>query len=141
MNLPTPTSKKEVQSFMGIINFVCGSVLDFSLMVKPIHNILNQYRSFSWIHDVENSFIRINKEISSASVLAKLDFKKYFIIYTNSTEEAVSSILLQCDDQDNEKHVAYMSLSLSDDEFKYSYIEKNSFDIVKVVEKFIHFIL
>ena len=34
-----------------------------------------------------------------------------------------------------------MSQSLSDDEFKYSYIEKHAFSIVKVVEKFHHFIL
>jgi hypothetical protein len=34
-----------------------------------------------------------------------------------------------------------MSQSLSDDEFKYSFIEKHSFALVKVVEKFLHFIL
>jgi hypothetical protein len=34
-----------------------------------------------------------------------------------------------------------MSQSLSDDEFKYSYIEKHAFSLVKVVEKFRHFIL
>jgi hypothetical protein len=34
-----------------------------------------------------------------------------------------------------------MSQSLSDDEFKYSYIEKHVFSLVKVVEKFHHFIL
>jgi hypothetical protein len=56
-------------------------------------------------------------------------------------EEAISVILVQCDDQNNEKPVAYMSQSLSDDEFKYSYIEKHAFTLVKVVEKFRHFIL
>jgi hypothetical protein len=34
-----------------------------------------------------------------------------------------------------------MSQILSDDEFKYSYIEKHAFTFVKVVEKFCHFIL
>jgi hypothetical protein len=58
-------------------------------MVKPIHNLLKQYCSFSWNEDVENSFVRIKKAISSTPVLAKLDFKKYFIIYTNATEEGV----------------------------------------------------
>jgi hypothetical protein len=40
------------------------------------------------------------------------------MIYTNAIEEAVSAILMQCDDQGNEKPMAYMSQSLSDDEFK-----------------------
>jgi hypothetical protein len=34
-----------------------------------------------------------------------------------------------------------MSQRLSDDELKYSYIEKHAFALVKVVEKFRHFIL
>jgi hypothetical protein len=141
LNLPTPASKKEVQAFMGIINFVRRFVPDFALMVKPIHNLLKQDRSFSWTEDVENAFVRIKKAISSTPVLAKLDFEKDFIIYTNATEEAVSAILLQCDDQNNEKPVAYMSQILSDDEFKYSYIKKHAFALVKAVEKFRHFIL
>jgi hypothetical protein len=107
---------------VGIINFVPRFVPNFSLMVKPIHNLLKKDRSFSWIGDVENSFIRIKKEISSTPVLAKQDFEKDFIIYTNATEEEFYDILLQCDDQNNEKLVAYMSQILSYDEFKYSYI-------------------
>jgi hypothetical protein len=98
LNRPTPTSKKEVQAFMDIINFVCRFVPNFSLMVKPNHNILKKDCSFSWNKDVENDFIRINKEIISTPVLEKPDFEKYFIIYTNATEEAVSAILVQCDD-------------------------------------------
>ena len=39
------------------------------------------------------------------------------------------------------KPVAYMSQSLSDNKFKYSYIEKHVFSLVSVVEKFRHFIL
>jgi len=73
--------------------------------------------------------------------LEKLIFEKVFIIYTNATEEAIFVILQQHDDQNNENHVAYMGQSLSDDEFKYSCIEKHSFSLVKAIEKFHHFIL
>ena len=121
LNLPAPTSKKEVQDFMGVINFVCRFVPDFAIMVKPIHNLLKQDHSFYWIDDVENS-LGINKAISSAPVLAKPDFEKEFMLYTNATKEAIFSILMQNDDQGNEKLVSYKSQSLSDDEFKYSYI-------------------
>jgi hypothetical protein len=141
LNLPAPTSKKEVQVFMGIIKFVRRFVPDFVVMVKPIHNILKQDHSFSWTGDIENAFVRIKKAISSTPVLVKPDFEKDFIIYTYSMEEELFSILVQCDDQNNKKLVAYMIQSLSYDEFKYSYIEKNVFSLVKVVEKNCHFIL
>jgi len=71
LNIHAPTSKKEVQPFMGIINFVCRFVPDFDVMVKPIQNILKKYHSFSWIDDIENALVGINKAISYASVLAK----------------------------------------------------------------------
>jgi hypothetical protein len=141
LNLPAPTSKKEVQAFMGVINFVCRFVPDFVVMVKPIHNLLKQDRSFFWTDDVENAFVGIKKVISSAPVLAKPDFEKEFMIYTNATKEGIFVILMQGDDQGNKKLVAYMSQSLSDDEFKYSFIEKHAFGLVNVVEIFFHFIL
>jgi hypothetical protein len=126
---------------MGIINFVRRFVPNFVVMVKPIHNLIKHYHSFSWTDDVENAFLRIKKEISSAPVLEKSYFEKYFIIYTNAIEEEIYAILLQSDDQNNEKLVAYMSQILSDDEIKYSYIEKHAFYLIKVIEKFRHFIL
>jgi hypothetical protein len=57
------------------------------------------------------------------------------MIYTNAIEEAIFSILMQCDDQLNEIPMAYTSQRFSDDEFKYSFIEKHDFALVKVVEK------
>jgi hypothetical protein len=40
---------------------------------------------------------------------------------------------MQNDDQGNEKPMDYISQSLYDDEFKYSFIEKHAFALVKVV--------
>ena len=126
---------------MGIINFVHRFVVDFVVMVKPIHNLMKKHHCSFWIDEVDNTFLRVNKAINSAQVLAKPDFEKDFIIYTNATEEAISTILLQCYDQNNENIVAYTSQSLSGDKIKYSYIEKHDFSLVKAIEKFLHFIL
>jgi hypothetical protein len=62
LNLPATVSKKEVQAFMGIINFVHRFVLDFALMVKPINNLLKQDRSFSWTKDIKNAFEGLRKQ-------------------------------------------------------------------------------
>jgi hypothetical protein len=140
LNLPAPTSKKEIQSFMGRINFVRRFVPNFIVMVKPIHNMLKQDQYFSWMEDVEKDFVGVKKE-SVQLQFWRSHFNKEFIIYTNSTEEAIYVVLLQKDDQNNEQHVAYMSQSLSDDEIKYSFIEKHYFTLIKAIEKFHHFIL
>jgi hypothetical protein len=61
---------------MGVINFVLRFVPDFVVTVNPIHNFLKKDHSFYWTDDVEDSFVGINKEISSAPVLVKPDFDK-----------------------------------------------------------------
>jgi hypothetical protein len=74
-------------------------------------------------------------------VLGKPNFDKYFIIYTNATKESIFVILLQKDYQNNNHPIDYMIQSLSDDEFKYTLIEKHTYVLVKDIEKFCHFIL
>jgi len=90
---------------MGTIKFVWRFVPDFVVIVKPIHSMLKHDHPFSWTDDVEKAFIKIKKVINYAHVLVKLDFEKEFITYTNAIEEAISAILMQNDDQNNEKRV------------------------------------
>jgi hypothetical protein len=90
---------------------------------------------------IENVFLGIKNAISSAPILAKPNFAKDFIIYTNVIKEFISAILLQKDDHNNEHPIAYMSQSLPKDEFKHTLIEKHTIALVKAIEKFCHFIL
>jgi hypothetical protein len=85
-NLKSPSSKNEIQSFMGKINFIRRFILDFDRMVKPIHNMLEKDQSFSWNDTIENNFVGIKNAIISTLVLENPDFAKYFIIYTNAIE-------------------------------------------------------
>jgi hypothetical protein len=78
---------------MGRINFVRIFVLNFAVMVKPIHNRLKHDQFFSWTKDVERYFVGIKRAIGSTPVLAKPYFDKDFIIYMNSTEEAIHIFL------------------------------------------------
>jgi hypothetical protein len=121
---------------MGVINFFCRFVPNFVVMVKPIHNFLKQYHSFSWTDDVENDFVGIKKAISSTLVLGKPDFEKEFMIYTNATEEVVSSILMQGDEQGNEKTVAYMSQIFSGDDFNIILLKNMLSLLLKLLKNF-----
>ena len=49
---------------MGRINFVRRFVHNFIVMVKRIHNMLEQDQYFSWTKDVERDFVGIKKVIN-----------------------------------------------------------------------------
>jgi hypothetical protein len=42
VNLPPPTSKKSMQSFLGQINFVRRFIPNFSEMVRPLQNLIKK---------------------------------------------------------------------------------------------------
>ena len=45
---PAPTTKKEVQSFLGFINFYRHFVLDFSFHARPLFDLTKQDAKFTW---------------------------------------------------------------------------------------------
>ena len=137
-NLPPPTTKKDMQSFMGKINFVRRFIHEFFRMVKPIHNLDKKEHECSWSQDTKRGLVDIKKAIF-APMLAQLDFLKDFVIY-NTIEKDSLDIMLQKDDLGSKQSIDFMILSLSNVELKYTLIETNSFSLVKVAEKFHPFI-
>jgi hypothetical protein len=58
------------------------------------------------------------------------------MIYTNATEEVVSSILMQGDEQGNEKTVAYMSQIFSGDDFNIILLKNMLSLLLKLLKNF-----
>ena len=93
-NLPPPTSKKATQAFMGKINFVRCFVPIFAQIVKPIHSLIGKDMSFDRNDERQSTFASIKDAIASAPVLAKPNFNTDFQLYTNATEQPISSIII-----------------------------------------------
>jgi hypothetical protein len=70
-------------------------VLDYATRVKLINLFLKKDQRFEWTEDIQRAFNNIKNAISTAPVLISPDFNKYFIIYSFSSEETISSILTQ----------------------------------------------
>jgi len=64
--------------------------------------MLRKDMKFDWNNESKSAFTSIKDVITSAPVLAKLDFNKDFRLYTNATEQAISAILIQPDPDDYE---------------------------------------
>ena len=80
-----PNSHKEMQSFLGKINFVHRFVPNFSQVVKPVQFLVKKDIPFKWSDEKKNAFTKIRRAIAEALALMSPDFSKYFILYTFST--------------------------------------------------------
>ena len=47
-NLPTPKSIKDVRLFLGYVGFYRRFIKDFSVISKPLYNLLTKKNVFEW---------------------------------------------------------------------------------------------
>ena len=91
------------------INFLRWFILDFARFTLPINKLLRKDANFEWSQQAKEAFNEIKEWIAKALVLAGANFDKDFLIYSYSSEEAYTAMLMQKDDEHNEKPIAFLS--------------------------------
>ena len=94
LKLGEPRSKKEIQSFLGQVNFLRRFVPSFVEILMNITNMLKKGHEIKWNTEARESFWEIKKAISEAPVLASPDFTKYFSVFSYASEHTIVGVLL-----------------------------------------------
>jgi hypothetical protein len=76
--VPLPVSKKALQSFLGLTNFVHRFIPNYAKIIKPIYKLLKKDVKFEWNDESKRAFQSIKTAISEALVLISLDYTKDF---------------------------------------------------------------
>ena len=63
------TNKKQVQYFIGMINYLSKFFLRLSELAEPIRELSKDKVSFNWWTEDQQAFVQMKKEIASAPVL------------------------------------------------------------------------
>jgi len=93
--LSLPWSRKEVQVFLGKINFLRRFVSNFAEMVKHITTMLSKGKEVKWTAKPRESFIQIKKALIEAPVLINPDYSKDFLIFSFASFDTIATVLLQ----------------------------------------------
>lgn len=70
-----------------------------------------------------NVFPHIKQVIAKAPTLYNSYFTKYFLLYTFTSNTSLTLVLKQKDDQNNERLISFMSVSLQGPELNYPTID------------------
>jgi hypothetical protein len=122
--LALPRSKKEVQSFLGKINFLRRFVSNFVELVKDITVMLKKGNEIKWTVESHSSFDQIKKVVTEAPVLISPNYSKDFMIFSFASFDTMAVVLLQKNDEGFEQPIAFFSRALRDAELKYDIMEK-----------------
>jgi hypothetical protein len=119
-----PRNKKEIQSFLGKVNFLRRFITNFAEVVKHITNMLRKDNGIKWTVEAKQSFADIKKVLTEAPVLVSLNFAKEFMIFSFALEHTIIGVLLQKNEQNLEQSIAFYNKSLRDSTLKYDIMEK-----------------
>jgi hypothetical protein len=122
--LALPRSKKEVQYFLGKINFLRMFVSNFVELVKDITVMLRKGNKIKWTAESRSSFDKMKKAVTEAPMLISPNYSKYFMIFSFASFYTVKTVFLQNNDEGFEQPIAFFSRELRDAELKDDIMEK-----------------
>lgn len=135
-NWPTPKNLKQVRGFLGIAGWYRRFIENFSSIVFPITETLSTKKKFIWTPEANIAFKKIKVLLSSSPVLVNPDFAKKFFLHCDASDYGIGAVLVQLDNQGQEKPVAFMSKKLNTAQRKYSVTERECLAAVEAIEKF-----
>ena len=130
---PTPTSKEQVRSFLGLAGYYARFVPNFATKVQPIRD-LQTASQFAWNAEASAAFQEIKSAIVNSEALSLFDPNLDVCITTDASGYGIGAIMTQMIDG-QERIVSCISRKLSEAERKYSTGEREALACVWAIER------
>ena len=146
---PTPTNVKELQSFLGSVNYLSKFIPYLSDFRRPLQELLKKENEFSWMPVHDETFKNLKSAIVKDMMLKYFDTNLPIYIERDTRKKGISVVLMQPDPNvqntsktavpNNLRPVYYASKTLTTTESNYSNIEREMLGVVFSVLHFKHF--
>ncbi|XP_049513828.1 uncharacterized protein K02A2.6-like [Dermacentor silvarum] len=131
LGMPEPSNKKELQVFLGTMNFVQRFIPNMSVVTAPLRTLLRKDIAWVWTEAQQKSFDTLRQSLTKAPVLAFFNPKKPFVLSVDASQLGVGAVLMQ-----DGRPIAFSSRSLTEAQQNYAQIEKEMLAIVHGCTKF-----
>jgi len=136
LQIQHPRNIRELQAFLGKINFLRRIISNLAELVRSLNNMLKNDLTIKWIVEARKSFEDIKLALTKTPVLISLKFDRYFFLFSFASEHIIAIVLMQKDDQGYEQPISFFSKALRDAPLKYNIMEKQAFALVKAIKDF-----
>ena len=134
--MPSLTNKKQVQSFIGMINYLAKFSQRLTELAELIRELSKDKVPLNWLPK-QQDFVQIKKEIASAPILTYYNPKKQTTLQTDVSVKGLVAFLLP---DSKPVYFASKALTLTDDQKGDVPIELESLAVAWAMEKFHHFL-
>lgn len=134
--MPKPENVKDVQTFLGMINYLSKFMPALSSVSEPIRKLTRNESDFVWKQEQESCFNNLKKMVTEAPILNYYDVRKDLILQCDASSHGLGAVLLQED-----KPIAFASRTLTKTETRYAQIEKEMLAILFACRRFEQYIV
>ncbi|KAM2442324.1 hypothetical protein PS1_023441 [Malus domestica] len=134
-HLPSPTSVREVRSFLGHAGFYRRFIKDFSKVAQPLYRLLQKDVAFDFNEECTASFNQLKELLTTAPIIVPPDWSLPFELMCDASDYVLGAVLGQR--KEKRPHViCYASRTLNDTQLNYSTTEKELLAVVFALDKF-----
>ena len=135
MEWEPPKSVTEIRSFLGLAGYYRRFVKDFSLVAKPLTNLLRKNVAFQWTDACQQSFDELKHRLTFAPILALPSGDGGYVIFADASGNGLGCVLMQ-----NGKVIAYASRQLKIHEINYPTHDLELAAIVHALKTWRHYL-
>src|SRR5258706_14803656 len=140
MEWPTPMKVKEVQSFLGFVNFYWKFICNFSDIAHPLYTLTCKTQQWVWGSPEQEVFNALKKAITSAPILTFPSQSSHFCLECDASNFATGAVLSQVQADGMHQPIAFMSKGFSDAEHNYQIHNKEMLAIMCALDEWCHFL-
>ena len=135
-DMPSPKSVKELQQFLGMVQYLAPFIPHLSEKTAILRDLTKADVLWEWSNNHEKAFDQVKNHICEAVRLNFFDPALSTKIQVDASTRGLGAALIQIDRDGQEKIIAFASKSLTDTETRYANIEREMLAVVFGVERF-----
>jgi hypothetical protein len=137
-NLSPPKNVKELQRFLGMINYYRRFIQGLAYLTEPLLINLRQSK-WTWEKDQQEAYAKILRKFTEEPILKLPDFDRPFIVKTDASDYGYGAVLAQ--EVDGVEHpIAFSSGSFCPAQRNYSAWEREALSVILAVKKYEHYL-
>ena len=136
-----PNDVSELQSFIGSANYLRKFIPHFADKMAPLYALLKLDSEWKWDSTEQMAFEQIREAMTSDITLGHYSCTRDVVLQVDASGKGLGAVMLQPDENDQVRPIAYASRVLTPPEKNYSQIEREALALVFGAEKFRQYLL
>jgi hypothetical protein len=135
-NIASPKTRKQLRSFIGMVNYYRDMWPKRSHILSPLSALTSAKVKWKWTSDCQQAFDEMKQMIARETLLTYPNFNKPFEIHTDASQVQLGACISQ-----EGKPVAFYSRKLNSAQTRYTTTEKELLSIVETLKEFRNILL